>query len=215
MNFTGLQTSFGKPRPQGGIEAAPAIHAGDPKALARRSDEKKLAFLHEADDVLAALPGPGEQLHALMTGRYDLTDLIGRLLARIGKPVEMLVATLSYSERNLTHLLEWLDSGKVLSFAMVCSKFFHDHNKEFSQQAREELTKRGARIAHPRSHAKVICIHVPATGAKIVMEGSANLRTNSNQEQLCILNCPKLHDWHALWITELLTKHESDQSPIA
>ena len=52
-------------------------------------------------------------------------------------------------------------------------------------------------------------------GGKMVLEGSANLRTNSNREQFCLLNHPGLHDWHALWIDELVSHgqvHESDGS---
>ena len=40
---------------------------------------------------------------------------------------------------------------------------------------------------------------VTAEGAK----GSANLRTNSNREQLTVIRDRSLHDWHAVWIDEL------------
>ena len=203
--FAGLSTSFGRPRPVEQIDDAPPAGQA-PAPLTRKSDAKKLAFIRDADEVIACLPGPGEQLHALMTGRYDLTDLIGRTLANIGQPVEMLIATLSYNGRNLGHMTDWLDTGQVTTLGLVCSKFFREHNKELYEETREEFQARGARLACPRSHAKVVTLHAPSAGLKMVFEGSANLRTNSNQEQIAILNCEKLHDWHAQWIDRLLSE---------
>jgi hypothetical protein len=49
-------------------------------------------------------------------------------------------------------------------------------------------------------------------GTRLIVEGSANLRTNSNLEQFCLVNNPELHDWHAAWVDDLVTKHETDES---
>jgi hypothetical protein len=49
-------------------------------------------------------------------------------------------------------------------------------------------------------------------GRRLVLEGSANLRTNSNQEQFCLIRDAGLHDWHARWIDALVAKHEGDES---
>jgi hypothetical protein len=38
----------------------------------------------------------------------------------------------------------------------------------------------------------------------LVFEGSANLRTNKNREQLTVFRDRSLHDWHAAWIDELV-----------
>jgi hypothetical protein len=46
----------------------------------------------------------------------------------------------------------------------------------------------------------------------MVLEGSANLRTNSNREQFCLLNHPGLHDWHATWIDETVTHGQGDEN---
>jgi hypothetical protein len=45
------------------------------------------------------------------------------------------------------------------------------------------------------------------------MEGSANLRSNGNQEQLALFTDPELHDFHAAWIDALLAKHETEEAP--
>jgi hypothetical protein len=50
-----------------------------------------------------------------------------------------------------------------------------------------------------------------AGGACLVLETSANLRTNSNQEQLTLINDRPLCDWHGAWIDALLARHECDE----
>jgi hypothetical protein len=47
---------------------------------------------------------------------------------------------------------------------------------------------------------------------RLVLEGSPNLRTNGNIEQFSLINDHHLHDWHAAWIDDLVSRHESDQS---
>ena len=49
-------------------------------------------------------------------------------------------------------------------------------------------------------------------GAKMVFEGSANLRTNGNIEQFALFNDAGLHDWHAAWIDEKHRAWQSDQT---
>jgi hypothetical protein len=52
-----------------------------------------------------------------------------------------------------------------------------------------------------------------AGGACLTLETSANLRTNSNQEQLTLVNDRPLCDWHGAWIDALVNRHERDDTP--
>jgi hypothetical protein len=45
-----------------------------------------------------------------------------------------------------------------------------------------------------------------------VFEGSANLRTNKNVEQMTVINDRELHDWHAAGIDQKVRDHEGNQS---
>ena len=66
------------------------------------------------------------------------------------------------------------------------------------------------RLAAARSHCKVVCFDLgPCDG--LVFEGSANLRTNGNREQLTATRDRALHDWHAAWIDELVSAHGQDE----
>ena len=58
-------------RPAGGVRPAPRRRR--PAGPARGPGQRhRTAQLAEAADALAVLPGAGETVHALMTGRYDL-----------------------------------------------------------------------------------------------------------------------------------------------
>jgi hypothetical protein len=188
---------------------APADRAGRP--LYRRDCPRRMAALAEAKDILPCLPGTGQACHFLMTGRYDLMHLLLVVLESRPGPVDHLrIATLSFNKKNLGELLQLLDSGKVKRLSFVFSKFFKEQTSETYLLAAAALRQRGQRFAAPRSHAKVICCQWPGPD-RLVMEGSANLRSNGNQEQLSLFTDLELHDWHAAWIDATLDKHAIEE----
>jgi hypothetical protein len=144
-----------------------------------QSENRRLAALREAGDVLTVLPRLGESLHAIMTGRYDLTDLLDVILAQVGTVAHLRIATLSFNARNVQRLTAWIEAGAVEKLTLLCSRFFVEHNPEIFDQLREVLAE-PHRLAASRNHCKVVCFHF-RNGAKLALEGSANLRTNSNR----------------------------------
>ena len=167
----------------------------------------------EAKGLLAALPGPGEAVHAMMTGRYDLMLLLVALLDLHPAPFRRLrIATLCYNRRNAAELLGLLEIGQGRRPDAARRSFFAANNKDLDEWFRGELADYpGSKTAAARSHCKVVCFDF-ADGAGLVLEGSANLRTNGNREQLALVNDRGLHDFHAAWIDELVTADEVDQS---
>jgi hypothetical protein len=195
------------PRPTFGRAAAGAVPAG--KTHAAKSAPFRAAQLAEASEVLAVLPGPGESLHALMTGRYDLMTLLRALIGTIGHVEHLRIATLSYSAENLREILKLLDAKEVDRVTLLCSKFFVTHNRELHLSAVTELRARGGRCAAARSHAKVVCIDA-GPGGKWALQGSANLRSNSNQENLSVTRDDGLHDFFRDWLDALISRHEGE-----
>lgn len=205
--------AFALPRPVNfaAVAATRTVADAVPSPTIRKAGRQRVACLREAAEVLAVLPGPGESLHALMTGRYDLTDLLAVLIERFG-PCGMKVATLSFNRGNTVDLLAWIDAGKVAGLDLLCSSFFRDHNGELFRSFKADLHQRGGRLAAARNHAKVVCLAF-TSGERFALEGSANLRTNSNHEQLALIHDAALHDWHSSWISERVSAHEGDASP--
>src|SRR5439155_7591615 len=177
-----------------------------------RARRRYAAMLRESQGILAHLPQPGESLHALMTGLYDFMTLLGHVITHHPAPCARLrIATLAFNSRNTHEITQLFDSGAVKSVSLLCSDFFAKHNKAEFAEAVREFRERGQAIAAPRSHAKVTCLYF-ADGVKLVFEGSANLRTNGNIEQFCLINDASLHDWHAAWIDGKHRESEINQA---
>lgn len=195
--FQPVKFGFGKPN---------AKTAGAPTPLSTQAMHRRAAMLKEAQDVLDHLPAPGESLHALMTGYYDLTMLLACIIEQHSEPCEHLrIATLSMSQRNVFELLRLIDSGKVGRLSIVISRFFRGQKTSLFESTQKELRERLGRhcLIADRCHAKVITMNMGTD--RLSMEGSANLSTNDNIEQFCLLNHPQVHDWHAAWIDDMVS----------
>jgi hypothetical protein len=166
------------------------------KARLRRTTQ-----LRAAADVLPHLPEPGESIHTLLTGTFDFMLVLTCVIQQ--RPVRcdhLRVTTLAFSRRNTQELAKLLDARLVRRLTLLCSDFMAKSNRAIYEGAVEELaTTRGQTVASARCHAKVACLAF-ADGLRLVFEGSANLRTNKNVEQVTAINDAGLHDWHAAWI---------------
>jgi hypothetical protein len=204
--FTIRRLPFGRP-PEEDEDTA-----GLPLPTRIKLARRRAAGIAEAAAVLEHLPAPGESLHAVCTARMDLTDVIGALLERLGTCDRMMVATLGYNEANLSTMLRWLDSGAVRSLSLVASIFFRSHKGDLWANTLANFHNRRQRAACCHSHCKVAALGF-ASGCKLTIEGSANLCGNgSGREQFALINDAGLHDWHARWIDQLVTRHEGKQN---
>jgi hypothetical protein len=206
--FLVRRTPFGRPPGAGDEDDGAGLRAPARVRLAAR----RAAAIAEADETLAHLPGPGESLHALMTCRLDLADVIGALLHRLGRCDRLLLATLGYNGRNLRTMLAWLDGGAVGTLTLLASRFYRAHNGDQWGATLAEFRRRGQRAACADCHAKVVALHF-ASGERLAVEGSANLCGNgSAREQFTVINDPGLCAWHSRWIEGLVARHEGDES---
>src|SRR5215468_4675725 len=95
---------FSPRRVRFGRVAAEDVEDDDGRDLPRprllRLQARRAAGIREAKETLALLPGPGESLHALMTARLDMTDVLNALLEKLGRCEVAMVATLGLNHRN-------------------------------------------------------------------------------------------------------------------
>lgn len=197
-----LPTPFAEiPRPAFG-RAAQSLNAHCP--LKVKAEAKYRRAAKTAAELLPALPERGEVVHALMCGAFDLCQVITATVPRLPALRHLRIATLCYSKRNVVELCGLLDTRKGLALTLLVSAFHRAHNKELHEWAVDELTAfPSVSVAAARSHCKVVAFDV-ADGDALVFEGSANLRTNKNREQLAVFRDRALHDFHAAWIDELV-----------
>src|SRR6185369_15584345 len=127
------------------------------------------------------LPSEGESLHLVLSGYFDLLNLVLALLDKVGSPcLTLRIATLSFSKRNVKELAGLIDSGAVRQVDLLTSDYQRQHDQDYMVLALEELSvKRGQRVAAARSHCKLITMALE-DGRRYVIEGSANLRTSRN-----------------------------------
>jgi hypothetical protein len=200
--FTPARVHFGRRPPDDFDDDG----TGLPTPIRAKAAARRTAGIREAKQVLEHLPGPGESLHAIVTARLDLTDVVNALLETVGPCDRMRVATLGFNEKNLRTMLDWLDAGRVRSLALVASLFFRSHKGELWERTLAEFRARGQRAACCHSHAKVVSMSF--AGRAFCIEGSANLCGNgSGREQFALFADADLTAWHCAWIDELIGRH--------
>jgi hypothetical protein len=148
-----------------------------------------------------------------LTGFFDFALVVTCVLRSRPVPCEHArIATLSFGPKNTQEMARWLDEKLVNRLTLLCADFMAKANPKVYHGAVKELTqRRGQVVGSARCHAKV-CTMAFSDGLRLVFEGSANLCTNRNLENLCVVNDPSLHDWHAAWIDQKVREHEIDQS---
>ncbi|MFO0879976.1 MAG: hypothetical protein U0840_21740 [Gemmataceae bacterium] len=177
-----------------------------------RAALRRTVQLRDAADLLPHLPGVGESLHALMLGNFDFMLVLSAILRQQPEPCRHLrIATLAFSMKNVQELARLFDEGIVERITLLSADYMDRMNNDIFQTALAELREnRGQTVATARTHAKVSLLEYPA--AAYVLEGSANLRTNKNLEQVTLINDQGVHQWHAAWIGEKVEEYEQRQA---
>jgi hypothetical protein len=184
-----------------------------PARVNTKAQARYMRAAKTAAELLPDLPGPGESIHCLMLGTFDLCQVVTSVAKRLPECQHLRIATLCYSKRNITELSSLLDTMKGLPLTLLISVFHREHNKDLHEWAVEELNEYpSVKITAARSHCKVVCYDLGKNDG-LVFEGSANLRTNKNREQLAVIRDRPLHDWHARWIDELVRTDGKETNP--
>jgi hypothetical protein len=183
------------------------------KAAEFKASLRRRAQLKRAAEVIPHLPGPGESLHTLLTGYFDFALVLTCVLRSHPSPCEYArIATLSFGPKNTQEMARWLDERLVARLTLLCSDFMAKACPDTYFGAVKELVEqRGQVVGAARCHAKVVTLAF-ADGLRLSFEGSANLRTNRNMENLAVVNDAALHDWHVAWIDEKVREHETTKA---
>jgi len=182
------------------------FHVRKAEDKATRRGIKRLIRPENARAVLDHLPvTPDDRTHCILRGDFVLCDLIPQIADHDGGILDLRIATLGLSVANASLLRDLLAEGKVATLTLIVSHYFQQVDKAttFAEVA-TILDDERVRLVVTRSHAKVICMPTGA-GNHFVLEGSANLRSSDNLEQMLLTNDPETHAFHAAWIDQLAT----------
>lgn len=164
------------------------------------------SMLHEvtaknAADLVKTLDiKPGYRMFAIVSGDFVFGDLLWTLvLSSMVKPKRMTIQTLSMSKRNVQTLRLIMDRCTELeSLRLVLSDYFYSHERRPGQLVPliyETLDYDGRLdVAFASVHTKIVTIET-TDGLKIVIDGSANLRSSRNIEQFRLECDDGLYDW--------------------
>lgn len=169
------------------IDLPPATELPDWLVRYRHADE----LAAEIGDIT-----PGRRVFALLDGKFIFGDLFEALAVRNNWLIEeMTISTLSMSENNIDSLRNLLEGDYARRLDLIVSDYFYAHERHGLVPhiyKRLDIDDR-FQLAVAGTHTK-ICLMRTET-QRIVIHGSANMRSSSNIEQVVIEECRPLYDF--------------------
>ncbi len=142
------------------------------------------------------IPDFGRRFDAFLSGNFIFGDFLEALLTTHNIRAErMTIATLSLSQENTDSLHGLMTHGYIGDLTLLVSGyFFRNERRKLIPYITEML---GDRLTLVVSAIHTKTIHFETTGGrKVVMHGSANLRSSQSIEQVTIEENPELYDFY-------------------
>jgi hypothetical protein len=179
------------------------VHKAKAEDKASRRGIKAYIKPENALAVLQHLPeNPSDRTHCAFRGDFVLCDLIPAIIALRGRCPHLTIATLGLSAANADALGILRARDLIGDLTIICSHYFAQVDKATTYREIVARLEGLATIITTRCHAKIICLPT-ASGDSYVLEGSANLRSSDNTEQVAIFNDAELLAFHCAWLTSL------------
>jgi hypothetical protein len=160
--------------------------------------ESHIKFSNAIELAKEVILSKNKRYYCLLSGNFEFGDFIEAfIMIKKLKVKELTIATLSLGKNNIDSLANLLHQGAVKKINLLVSDYFYAHNKKTAiPYIYKELDFDGQLdFAVAASHCKVTLIETEC-GKKVVIHGSANLRSSSNIEQLIIEHCDELFDFN-------------------
>lgn len=141
---------------------------------------------------------PGMRWDVMLTGTFIFGDFIEAFLTHnMCKAVNMTIGTLSMSRENVDSLYNMMMHGYIDELRIMTSTYFYSHERrDIIPYLYKKLDiDNRFQLAVTRIHTKTI--HFQSLGGKkIIIHGSANLRSSGCVEQITIEENPTLYDFY-------------------
>jgi len=163
----------------------------------REIPERLLKYRFAQELAKAVKPEKGMRVFVLLDGSFVAGDFFEAWIVEHNIHVKkMTISTLSMSENNVDSLANVLNAGYVDELDLIISDYFFSHERRnLVPYLYKELDKDNRfQLAAASTHCK-LCLMETHNGSKVVVHGSANLRSSSNLEHLCIEESPELFDF--------------------
>lgn len=151
----------------------------------------------------------GMRVDAFVSGNFIFGDFIEAFLTEKDARAErMTISTLSLSQNNVDSLAELLRNDYIGQLDMIVSVYFwgNERGELIPYMYRELDMDNRFQLAVADVHTKTVHFET-AGGKKIVIHGSANLRSSGNVEQFTIEENPALYDFYEEKLGALVAKY--------
>ena len=160
--------------------------------------------------------GQGERADVIVSGAFIFGDFIEAFITENNvKCKKMTISTLSLSQDNIDSLANLLNWGYVDELNLVVSAYWFSHERwTLVPHCYEVLDKDNKfQLAVAGIHTKT-CQFESLGGKKIVIHGSANLRSSGNIEQFTIEENPQIYDFYDEVYSNILDRYATIRKQI-
>ena len=178
-------------------------------AYYRAVPDRLIKAEHASDLVKSIKLERGMRVHAVISGNFVFSHFIRALLMDNNiKAKRMVISTLSMSQDCIEALRDVCDLGYCDKLDLIVSAYFYSHERHaLVKYLYESLDNDDSvaefQLAVAGTHCKTVQIETVG-GAKLVIHGSANLRSSGCIEQFTIEENPELHDFHNEYADKIL-----------
>lgn len=158
----------------------------------------------------------GTRYDAIVSGDFVFGDFIAAYIWEHKIHVEkMLISTLSVNQKNVEALARLMDKGYIQQLDMLLSIYFYGNERyQLIPFIRRKLDKENRfQLAIAGIHTKIVQF-LTSDGDKIVVSGSANLRSSGNVEQFTIEGNPVLYDFYEEAFSKVMKRFATIQKDI-
>lgn len=160
--------------------------------------ERRMKYNLAVDLAKDILPEKGCRYFVVLSGKFIAGDFIEAFVTEHNLHVKkMTISTLSMSENNVDSLKNLFVGDFVDSLDLIVSDYFFSHERRnLIPYIYQELdTEDRFQLAVAGTHCK-LCLIETHDGRFFVMHGSANLRSSSNIEHICIEESEDLYKFN-------------------
>ncbi len=191
--------------------AAPAIETRYTKPRRARLDPNFVCYDNAVKMARELRLDFGQRFDAFVSGSFIFGDFIeAYLTTQNACAKKMVISTLSLSQDNVDSLATLLDKGYIEELALIVSVYFWG-NERFSLipyiYRNLDIDNR-FQLAVADIHTKTVHFETLG-GRKIVIHGSANLRSSGNIEQFTMEESPELYGFYDEHFSRIIDKFKT------
>lgn len=161
---------------------------------------------------------PGERYDVIVSGNFVFGDFIYAWMTHQGiRAKTMTISTLSMGTRNVDVLAQLKKTGYIKELNLVVSAYFYSNYRKdvvpYIYEKLDDQEKGDFQMGVAGIHTKTMTLETE-DGMKIVMQGSANLRSSANIEQFILEDNPEVYEFYKDYTDKIIEKYATIKKPI-